>query len=150
MLDIVAHFIQFSTSRILLALGVAMIFVSLPSISGLIDYTGERVEAKTNITEVNNGVDGLNLTYDEKKTEQYPYINASQMYFDVVNYDGTGYIQLLSDTYVFDKSDIELLRAGDSSSDVYQKITALFSTFSDDDKFAKRVDGDKTIYEQVF
>lgn len=150
MFDVIANTVSFSISRIILAIGVAAIFVSMPLVNSVIDYTGEKVEAKSNMTEINVGVDGLNLTLEEKKEEQTPYLTASQVYYDILNYNGTGYVQCISETLTFSKSDINRIKAGDSTSEAYQNITELFATFTDNDRFIKTIDGDTIIYEQVY
>ena len=148
--NLLGHIVNFSISRVLLALGVSMLVVTMPLVSSLIDYTGAQVEGKSNIAEVNNMVDGVSTTYETKKQQQYPYLTSSQVYFDIVNYSDEGTVQIISDTYVFDKDDLQCVKAADNTSQAYQKVTALFSTLTDDDRFVKVVDGDRTIYEQVF
>ena len=122
----------------------------MPLVGSLIDYTGRKVEDKSNMAEIREGLDDIKKTDDEKKKDEYPYLTSSQVYFDVVNYEGDGYVQLLSDTYVFDKNDITEFRSGDNTSDAYKKITYLFGTFTERDRFIKIIDGNKSVFKKVY
>ncbi len=148
--DILQAIADYSLSRALLLLGAAMIFLSFPLTNTLIDHTGNVVETKLNSTENDNGVDGINYTYEDKKNDQYPYLTSDQVYYDVLNFNGDGHIQLISDTYVFDKEELNDFRAGDDTSDVYTKLTQFFDDLNDNDRFIKRIDGDITIYEKAY
>ena len=150
MIDALTNGIEFSISRILLAIGVASILVAVPLISSLIDYTGRKVEDKSNMAEISDSVYGVKTDSEQKKKEEFPYLSASQVYFDIVNYEGDGFVQLISDTYVFDKNDIAMFRAGDNTSEAYKKITYIFGTFTERDRFVKKIDENKSIYEKVY